>query len=33
MSKYVEILTNDDAEWIIDDAEDFVLKIEEVIAD
>jgi uncharacterized protein (UPF0332 family) len=29
----VEILTNDDAEWIIEDAEDFVLKIEEVIAE
>ena len=29
----VEVLTNDDAEWIIEDAEDFVLKIEEVIAE
>ena len=29
----VEILTNDEAEWIIEDAEDFVLKIEEVIAE
>lgn len=29
----VEILTNDDAEWIIEDAEDFVLKIEEVLAE
>ncbi len=28
----VEIITNDDAEWIIDDAQDFVLKIEEVLA-
>ena len=28
----VEIITNDDAEWIIEDAQDFVLKIEEVIA-
>ncbi|MBF0478105.1 MAG: HEPN domain-containing protein [Candidatus Omnitrophica bacterium] len=28
----VEIVTNDDAEWIIEDAKDFVLKIEEVIA-
>jgi uncharacterized protein (UPF0332 family) len=28
----VEILTNDDAEWIIEDAKDFVLKIEEVLA-
>lgn len=28
----VEVLTNDDAEWIIEDAKDFVLKIEEVIA-
>ena len=27
-----EILTNDDAQWIIDDAEDFVLKIEELLA-
>ncbi|MCK4584777.1 HEPN domain-containing protein [candidate division WOR-3 bacterium] len=29
----VEILSNDDAEWIIEDAKDFVLKIEEVIAE
>ncbi len=28
----VEIVTNDDAEWIIEDAKDFVLKIEEVLA-
>ena len=28
----VEILTNDDAEWIIEDAKDFVLKIEEILA-
>ena len=28
----VEILTNDDAEWIIEGAKDFVLRIEEVIA-
>ena len=28
----VEILTNDDAAWIIEDAKDFVLKIEEVLA-
>ena len=28
----VEILTNDDAEWIIEDAKDFVLKIEEALA-
>ncbi len=28
-----QILTNDDAEWIIEDAEDFVLKIEELLAD
>ena len=28
----VEVLTNDDAQWIIEDAEDFVLKIEEVLA-
>lgn len=28
-----EILANDDAEWIIDDAEDFVLKIEELLAE
>jgi len=29
----VEMLTNDDAEWIIEDAKDFVLKIEEVLAE
>ncbi|MCX5702949.1 MAG: HEPN domain-containing protein [Candidatus Omnitrophica bacterium] len=29
----VEIITNDDAEWIIEDAKDFILKIEEVLAD
>ena len=29
----VEVLTNDDAEWILEDAEDFVLKIEEVLAE
>ena len=28
----VQIVTNDDAEWIIEDAKDFVLKIEEVLA-
>ena len=28
-----EILTNDDAEWMIEDAEDFVLKIEELLAE
>lgn len=28
----VEIITNDNAEWIIEDAKDFVLKIEEVLA-
>lgn len=28
----VEILTNDDAVWIIEDAKDFVLKIEEILA-
>ncbi len=28
----VEVITNDDAEWIIEDAKDFVLKIEEVLA-
>jgi uncharacterized protein (UPF0332 family) len=28
----VEILANDDVEWIIEDAKDFVLKIEEVLA-
>ncbi len=29
----VEVLTNDDAEWIIEDAKEFVLKIEEVLAE
>lgn len=29
----VKILTNDDAEWIIEDAGDFVLKIEEVLTE
>ena len=29
----VEIITNDDAEWVIEDAEDFVLKIEELLAE
>lgn len=29
----VEIITNDNAEWIIEDAKDFVLKIEEVLAE
>jgi uncharacterized protein (UPF0332 family) len=29
----VEILTNDDAEWIIEDAKGFVFKIEEVLAE
>lgn len=29
----VEVLTNDDAEWILEDAKDFVLKIEEVLAE
>ena len=28
----VEIITNDDVEWIIEDAKDFVLKIEEILA-
>jgi len=28
----IEILTNEDAGWIIEDAKDFVLKIEEVLA-
>ncbi len=28
----VEILTNEDAQWIVEDAKDFVLKIEEVLA-
>ena len=27
-----EILANDDAEWLIEDAENFVLKIEELVA-
>ena len=27
----VQIVTNDDAEWIIEDAKDFVLKIEEIL--
>ncbi|MFW6134480.1 MAG: HEPN domain-containing protein [Elusimicrobiota bacterium] len=29
----VEVFTNDDAEWIIEDSEEFVLKIEEVLAE
>jgi len=29
----IEVLTNDDAQWIIEDAENFVLKIEEVLAE
>ena len=29
----VELITNDDAEWIIEDAKDFVLKIEEILAE
>lgn len=29
----IEVLTNDDAEWILEDAKKFVLKIEEVIAE
>ena len=29
----VEVITNDDAEWIIEDAKDFVLKVEEVLAE
>ncbi|MEW6685437.1 MAG: HEPN domain-containing protein [Candidatus Edwardsbacteria bacterium] len=29
----VEILSNDEVEWIIEDAKDFVLKIEEVLAE
>lgn len=29
----VEILTNDDAEWIVEDAKDFVLKIEEILVE
>ena len=28
-----EILVNEDAEWITEDAEDFVLKIEELLAE
>lgn len=28
----IEVVTNDDAEWIVDDAKSFVLKIEEVLA-
>ena len=28
----VEVITNDEAEWIIEDAKDFVLKIEEILA-
>ncbi|MBI3601466.1 MAG: HEPN domain-containing protein [Candidatus Omnitrophica bacterium] len=28
----IQVITNDDAEWIIEDAQDFVLKIEEVLA-
>ena len=29
----VEVLTNDDAEWILEDAKDFILKIEAVLAE
>jgi len=29
----VQVITNDDAEWINEDAKDFVLKIEEVLAE
>ncbi len=29
----VEVLANDDAQWIIEDAKDFVLKIEDVLAE
>ena len=29
----VEVLTNDEAEWIIEDSKDFVLKIEEILAE
>jgi len=29
----VEMLTNDDAEWILEDAKDLVLKIEEILAE
>lgn len=28
----VEVITNEEAEWIIEDSKDFVLKIEEVLA-
>jgi len=28
----IEVVTNDDTEWIIEDAKDFVLKIEEILA-
>ena len=29
----VEVLTSEDAEWIIEDAKDFVLKVEEILAE
>ena len=29
----IQVITNTDAEWILEDAEDFVLKIEEVLAE
>ncbi len=29
----VELISNNDAEWIIEDAKDFVLKIEEILAE
>jgi len=29
----VEVITNDEAEWIIEDSKDFVLKIEEILAE
>lgn len=29
----IEVITNDDAEWIIEDAKDFVLKVEEILAE
>ena len=29
----IQVITCDDAEWILEDAEDFVLKIEEVLAE
>ena len=29
----VEVLTNDDAVWILEDAKDFILKIEEILAE